>query len=411
MYMKEKNNLNLKIENFDISLLKQYKNYIKKEVDDPRQPWKIEYKLWDIIVTSTIAILCNNDEMVDMHDFITSKINFFKQFLKLTNGIASKDTYERVLTLIDPDVLQDCLNQFIQMVVCKPTTEKEIISLDGKVNKGSSRKKSLTNSYVVKPLNVLNAYSSNQSLCLYSKQIDDKTNEIPNIPTVINKLNITNTVITWDALNTQTTNVEEVVKKGGDYVIPIKANQGNFYDDLKLYFDKDSIDKIRIGKSKSAYKKVIEKANSKIITYEYFQTEDIEWYHKKEDWKGLKSIGLVFKSIDDGNTVTTEKRYYISSLLNDIELFSRSIRSHWNVENKLHWHLDFTFKEDSNTTMNKRLLFNIQLIKKFCLGILEQVKDNYNISLRRIRHKLELNPESEIPKIFSILEKKRYKNS
>ena len=148
-----------------------------------------------------------------MHDFITSKKDFFKQFLKLTNGIASKDTYERVLSLINPDVLQDCLNQFIQMVVYKPTTEKDIISLDGKVNKSSSRNESLTLHHGIKPLNVLNAYSTNQSLCLYSKQIDDKTNEIPNISIVLNKLTIKNTIITWDALNTQTSNVEEVIKK------------------------------------------------------------------------------------------------------------------------------------------------------------------------------------------------------
>ena len=90
---------------------------------------------------------------------------------------------------------------------------------------------------------------------------------------------------------TQASNVEEVVKKGGDYVVPIKANQGNFYDDLVLYFDEDILDKIRIGKSKSVYKKIIEKANSKIITYEYFQTEDIEWYYKRENWKKLKRIG------------------------------------------------------------------------------------------------------------------------
>lgn len=125
----------------------------------------------------------------------------------------------------------------------------------------------------------------------------------------------------------------------------------------------------------------------------------------------IKKYWIVFKTIDNGSIITTEKRYYISSLFNDIELFSKSVRNHWNVENKLHWHLDFTFKDDDNTTMNKKLLFNIQLIKKFCLGLLEQVKDHYKVSLRRIRHKLELNPNTEIPKLFSILENKRYKNS
>lgn len=396
---------NIIVEDLDISLLKNFKNYIKNEVDDPRQPWKTEYKIWDILVTSIIAILCNNDELIDMYDFIVSKKDFFKQFLKLTNGIASIWTYERVLSLIDSDTLQDCLNYFNETVIFQYNSKKDIISLDGKTDNGSAR-----NAFEkIKPLNVLSAYSDNQSACLYSQIIEPKTNEIPTIPLVLDKLNIKNVVITWDALNTQINNIKEVIERGGDYVVPVKANQGNFNTDLQLYFKDDVLDEIRIGKLKSEYKKVIEKANSKVITYEYFQIEDVNWYFGIKDWKNLNTIGLVLKTIDDGKNITTEKRYYISSLLNDIELFSRAIRTHWNVENKLHWHLDFTFKQDSNTTMNKRLLFNIQLIKKFCLTLLEKVKQEYNVSFKRIRHKLELNPEIEVPKLFMLLANKTTK--
>ncbi len=409
--MKNNNKTIINLNDLDITLLKEFKKYVKEEVDDPRQLGKVEYKIWDIIVTATIAILCNNDNTTDMHDFIVSKRDFFKQFLMLTHGIATEITYKRVLALINPDTLQDCLNHFLQTVVYKPCVEKDIISLDGKVSKSSSRKTTQNNNKEMKPLNILSAYSTNHSLCLYSKQIDDKTNEIPNIPIVLENIKIKDAIITWDALNTQTSNVKKVIELKGDYVVPIKANQGTFYDDLVLYFEDRLLDEIRIGKTKSVYKKVIEKANSKIITYEYFQTEDVNWYCKKDDWTGFKTFGLVLKTIDDGKNITTEKRYYISSLLNDIELFSKAIKVHWNVENKLHWHLDFTFKDDDNTTMNKQLLFNIQLIKKFCLGLLTQVKEEYKVSLRRIRHKLELNPDIEIPKLFDILNKKMYKNS
>jgi len=397
--------VNINIEDLDISLLKNFKDYIKHEVDDPRQPWKTEYKIWDILVTSIIAILCNNDELIDMYDFIISKEKFFKQFLKLTNGIASIWTYERVLSLIDPDVLQDCLNYFNETVIFQYNSKKDIISLDGKTDNGSAR----NTLEKVKPLNVLSAYSDNQCACLYSEIIESKTNEIPTIPLVLDKLNIKNVVVTWDALNTQTNNIKAVIERGGDYVVPIKANQGNFYNDLQLYFKDDVLDEIRIGKLKSTYKKVIEKANSKIITYEYFQIEDVKWYFEINNWASLNTFGLVLKTIDDGNKITIEKRYYISSLFNDIELFSRAIRNHWNVENKLHWHLDFTFKQDSNTTMNKKLLFNIQLIKKFCLTLLEKVKQEYKVSLRRIRHKLELSPEIEVPKLFKSLANKTTK--
>ena len=366
---------NINLEDLDISLLKNFKDYVKAEVDDPRQPWKTEYKLWDILVTSIIAILCNNDEVIDMYDFIVSKKDFFKKFLKLTNGIASVWTYERVLSLIDPDTLQDCLNYFNETVIFQYNSKKDIISLDGKTDNGSAR----NTLEKIKPLNVLSAYSDNQF------------------------------IVTWDALNTQTNNITAVIERGGDYVVPIKANQGNFYTDLELYFKEDVLDEIRIGKLKSVYKKIIEKANSKIITYEYFQTEDVKWYFDIDKWKNLNTFGLVQKTIEDGEKITIEKRYYISSLFNDIELFSRAIRTHWNIENKLHWHLDFTFKQDDNTTMNKRLLFNIQLIKKFCLTLLEKVKQEYKISLRRIRHKLELNPEKEVPNLFMLLANKTTK--
>lgn len=396
---------NINLEDLDISLLKNFKDYVKTKVDDPRQPWKTEYKLWDILVTSIVAILCNNDEVIDMYDFIVSKKDFFKQFLKLTNGIASSWTYERVLSLIDPDTLQDCLNYFNETVIFQYNSKKDIVSLDGKTDNGSAR----NTLEKIKPLNVLSAYSDNQSACLYSMMIDEKTNEIPTVPEILDKLKLKDVIVTWDALNTQTNNIKAVIERGGDYVVPVKANQGNFYNDLELYFKEDVLDEIRIGKLKSTYKKVIEKTNSKVITYEYFQTEDVKWYFDIKSWKKLNTFGLVQKTIDNGNEVTIEKRYYISSLFNDIELFSRAIRTHWNIENKLHWHLDFTFKQDDNTTMNKRLLFNIQLIKKFCLTLLEKVKQEYKISFRRIRHKLELNPEIEVPKLFMLLANKTTK--
>ena len=155
--------------------------------------------------------------------------------------------------------------------------------------------------------------------------IEDKTNEIPNIPQVLDKLKLKDVIVTWDALNTQTNNITAVIERGGDYVVPIKANQGNFYTDLELYFKEDVLDEIRIGKLKSVYKKIIEKANSKIITYEYFQTEDVKWYFDIDKWKNLNTFGLVQKTIEDGEKITIEKRYYISSLFNDIELFSRAI--------------------------------------------------------------------------------------
>lgn len=233
--------------------------------------------------------------------------------------------------------------------------------------------------------------------------IEEKTNEITAIPDVIKRLDLTNVICTWDALNTQKDNVKAVTSKGGDYCVALKANQGNFYKDVQDYFDEDRLLIIESG-YEGAYQLTREKNHEAVITYEYYQTEKVNWYEEKNLWDGLKSIGLVKKTIEKSDgTKTEEKRYYISSLLLDIGIFSNTIRKHWNVENKLHWQMDFTFKSDDNTTMNKKALFNLQIIKKFCLTILNEVKKEKNKSLKRIRKDIARNVEKETIEIFKLL--------
>lgn len=391
-YLLKKFNIN-KVEDLDIAILRKLKESLKT-LTDPRQQSKVSYKIWDIVICVVLANLTPITDWEDIPMFVESKKDFLKQFLKLTGGIPHYITYERVFALIDSKELETILNEFLCNIIFKETC-KEIINIDGRVSRGSSRNETFYNEYI-KPLNVLNAYSNNYGICLASEIIDDKTNEIPTIPVILERLNIKGAIITWDALNTQKSNVEAVVKKKGDYVVPIKKNHPNFNSDLELYFDEELLSEIIAGKPNSKYLKIEEKSHSSFITYEYFQIEDVSWYHEYKEWKGLRTFGMVKKTIIKNGKTTIEMRYYISSLELNILEFSRAIRNHWSVENKLHWHLDFTFREDKNTTVNKNALMNLQLVNKFCLGILNKIKPYYkNMSLKKIRYKLSLNYEEE----------------
>lgn len=313
----------------------------------------------------------------------------------MSGGIPTRQTIERVMSLIDSKELENILTSFFITITSLNSNEKDIINLDGRVDKSSARNKTFYNDKA-NPLNSLNAYSNNYGICLASEMIDDKTNEIPTVKEILKRFSIKDVIVTWDALNTQTENVKEVISMNGDYVVPIKGNQGNFFEDLKLYFDDKKLETIIAGNTKSAYLKINEKSHSSIITYEYFQTNDVNWYFDRDKWAGLKTIGLVKKTIEKDKETTVEFRYYISSLDLNILEFSRAIRNHWSVENKLHWHLDFTFREDDNTTANKKALFNLQLVNKFCLGVLNKVKPFYNnISLQRIRKIMMASYEEE----------------
>lgn len=392
----------MKIEEIEIEKLKELKEK-SMMLNDKRQKGKVTYKIWDIVVVTILAVLADCNEWEEIADYARDKKEFLKTFLKLTGGIPVAKTYERVISILDSNELNKIFVEFIKDIqFMEDKYFKDILSFDGKVDKGGARNKG----YIVeetKPLNVLNVYSDKLQMCIEQEMIEEKTNEITAIPEVIKRLDLTNVICTWDALNTQKENVKAVISKGGDYCVALKRNQGNFYQDVEDYFDEDRLSIIESG-YEGGYQLSREKSHNSVITYEYYQTEKVKWYAEYEKWEGLKSIGLVKKTIEkaDGDKVE-EKRYYISSLLLNINEFSNAIRKHWNVENKLHWQMDFTFRSDYNTTMNKKALFNLQIIKKFCLTILNEVKKQKNKSLKRIRKDIARNVEKETIEIFKIL--------
>ena len=390
-----------KIEDVDKAAMKNLKEKLKT-LTDSRIKKKTKFKIWDIIICTILAVLFNANDWEDVHDFTITHYKWLREFLLMTGGIPCTKTYERVFAIIDSKELESIFTEFL-LTFSLSSTDNDIINLDGRINRGSSRNETRYNDKV-KPLNVLNAYSNKYGICLASEQIDDKTNEITAIPDILKRFNVKGNVITWDALNTQTDNVEAVVSLKGDYVVPIKGNQGNFYNDLILYFDEKKLEMIKAGQTGTAYLDYKEKRGENLIHYEYYQTEDVKWYFDRKKWKKLNSIGLVKKTIETSQETKVEYRYYISSLFLNIELFSNAIRNHWSVENKLHWHLDFTFKQDDNTTVNKKALMNLELVKKLCLGILNKVKPFYNnISLRRIRKILSYNFEKGLVDIMCYL--------
>lgn len=389
------------ITDIDVTILKNLKENLKS-LEDTRQQSKITYKLWDIVICVIVASFADVYDWEEIEIFVNEHYKWFKSFLQMTGGVPTWQTYENVFAIINYKELENILVNFYTSLTIT-TLDRDCLNIDGRTDNGSSRKETEYNEKI-KSLNVLSMYSNKYGICLASEQIDDKTNEIPTIPDILKRANIKDCIITWDALNTQTKNVEAVIDGKGDYVVPIKGNQGNFYQDLKDYFDEKTLECIIVGRSNSAYYSHIEKSHSSIIKYEYFQTTDVDWYFDKNNWKSLHSIGLVKKTIQKNGNEVVEKRYYISSLFIDIKEFSNAIRNHWSIENKLHWHLDFTFREDKNTTKNKKALLNLQIVNKFVLGVLNKVKEFYEkLSLKKIRKLISFDFEKNFINLICYL--------
>lgn len=363
-------------------------------IEDVRQEKKVRHKLKDIIVIVLFATLANVDDWVEMEFFAHYHQDYLRKYIELKNGIPSHDTLCRVFGMISPEVIQQ-LYQKWQELLNRDEGEaiKKIICIDGKTMRSNKRKDG-------KPSHIVSAWSREDGFCLGQKAVEEKSNEITAIPQVLEKVRIKGQVVTIDAMGTQTAIAEKIRSRRGDYVLALKRNQGNLYEDVSLYM-KDGEEKKKIREAGN-YKRTAEKARGQIEIREYYQTEDIGWIPQKKEWKGLKSIGMEEKTIRaEGKEEKKEYRYYISSLKADAELFSRAVRGHWSVES-MHWHLDVTFREDANTTLDKQAAQNLNIIRKWSLSILKMIElFRPNISMKKKRFVISMNPEEFLEQVLN----------
>lgn len=347
-------------------------------IEDARQQNKVRHSLKDILVIVLFATLGNADDWVEIGLFAKMHEEYLRQYIPLKNGVPSHDTIQRVMAMIAPEVVQQIQMKW-QELLNRDEGEKlrKIVAIDGKTMRGNTQNGK-------KPSHIVSAWCDEDGFCLGQVAVEEKSNEITAIPELLNRINVKGQVITIDAMGTQTAIAEKIKAKRADYVLALKGNQTNLLEDVRDYFEDEEF--CRQIKEGGGYYRKVEKAHSQIELREYYQTEDIKWLEQRKNWKGLKSIGMERKTITrkDG-TKSIEYRYYISSLPKNIELFSRAVRKHWSVE-VMHWHLDVTFREDSNHTIDKLSAQNLNIIRKFCLSILKMVDIlKPNLSMRKKR--------------------------
>lgn len=231
-----------KIQDIDVTILKQLKESLKS-LKDTRNQNMIIYKLWDVVICVMLASFADNNTWEDIHNFVVDNYKWLKSFLQMTGGIPTTDSYERILSLVDSDELNNILFDFFKTITFNVSPDINLLNFDGRVNNGSKINSTIMND-TKSPLNCLNVYSNEYKYCIFTKAISDKTNEIPTVEELIKGLDLKGIIVTWDALNSQTKNVEAVINANGDYVIPIKKNHGIFYQDLVEYFDKKDVNKL-----------------------------------------------------------------------------------------------------------------------------------------------------------------------
>ena len=316
-----------------------------KQISDKRVEGMIDYPISEVILIAFLAILANASLWSEIEAFGNKKEKWLRKFLKLEHGIPSHDTFRRVFALIDPIQMEIATVNFLMenMASIKKSlkikaTGPRLICVDGKEEKGTGRKYGTDEK--VSNLQTLHVFDASSEICLFSRSIDKKTNEIPVAQDVLKTLQLKDCIVSFDALHTQKDTIAIIIEQKGDYVGALKGNQGNLASDAEALFTNEIKAKIKLDRKD--YYESSEKSHGQIEVRRFFMLKAKQRFNGKLSWKNLRNFICYEKytcNIITGKEAT-EVRYYITSL-RDVELCAESIRGHWSIENKLHWHLDY----------------------------------------------------------------------
>lgn len=334
------------------------------KIEDPRkQGGNMRHGFFEIIGIALLAIISGCEEWIEIEDFAENKSEWLSTFLDLRNGLPSDDTYRRVFEALEPTKLEKLYRNWVLPYIGGCLGKQ--IAVDGKTSRGVGR-----GSGGAEKLHMVTAWVKEDEISLGQIMIDEKSNEIPAIPMLLDTLDIGGATVTIDAMGCQTDIAQCIRAREANYVLAVKQNQPTLHEDIKTYFDwaiEDSIEK----KNLSVYK-TQERAHGRITTRRTTVTNDVAWFEGKERWIDLKSFIMQESITSIKDKVTSETRFYISSLEGDAQIHARFIRGHWSIENQLHWRLDAQFGEDNSLIHKNHAPANLSILRKIALAILKK---------------------------------------
>lgn len=328
-------------------------------VPEPRVARTRRHELVDILAIALLSVINGSTAWSDMEAFAHARLAWLRTFLKLPNGAPSEDTFRRVFEAIDPKAFGGAVAMLMSDLA--GDLAGRVVALDGKTMRGSLDKKRSKSA-----LHVVSAWVSELGISLGQICVEEKSNEITAIPELLQTLDVAGATITIDAMGCQKAIAASIVDRGADYILAVKDNQPSLHAALKAAFQEPAA-QTRAGAHVSAARSHgrTERRGVRVRC-------DIATIPGIESWRGAQSIVEVVRTRSAGDKTSVERAYFISSLHVDAKTMGRRIRSHWGIENSLHWVLDVTFGEDGSRVRSRNGAANLTALRKLAIALLSR---------------------------------------
>jgi predicted transposase YbfD/YdcC len=344
-----------------------------KELKDPRQQGKVTYPLDEILLLCLLAVLAGAETFVDIALFGCKKRELLRRFRPFKDGTPAHDHLGDIVAVLDAEQFQRC---FVAWVAALTGAPEGVIAIDGKTSRRSGQKSGCN-----PPIHMVSAFAARQRLVLGQVKVAEKCNEIIAIPKLLDMLAIEGTIVTIDAMGCQRDIAQKVVAKKADYVLALKGNQGSLREDVELFVAEQKAADFK--NTTISRDQMVDGDHGRIETRTTTVIHDVAWLQERHDWPGMKAVIIVESSRESAGKIERETRFYITSLVLVAHLLGPIIRSHWAIENSLHWVMDMIFRDDECRIRTDHAPANFATIKHMAHNLIRRVPGKASLRLKR----------------------------